>query len=338
MKAEKYSRPDTHAPAHLMGAHLHSPDEQMIEYKYMNMSMSGLFNGQTELTNAQVLDQFPMTMVVPEKMNMEMHMLHYMKGWTDDITLYVMPMWIVNTMEMTPYMDNGMGMKMPMASQRRTNSGFGDLPFGALWRVRSNEEENTELILNIGFSAPTGDIDGTTTSPMNPMMQIEYPYPMRLGAGTWMARPGITWNKYQEDSSVGVQLQTNIALGKSDAGYAPSDTYRLNGWYSKIFSEDKTWAYTLRMESIWASDFQGVDPQLETMAMGNPPMTIAQMNPAANGSFKGGQFLNFGYGMIKSLKDGSRLNFEITHPVHQDFHGLQMGTDWTIAASWSKSY
>ena len=338
MKAENYSRPDTHAPAHLMGAHLHSPDEQMIEYKYMNMSMSGLFNGQTELTNAQVLDQFPMTMVVPEKMNMEMHMLHYMKGWTDDITLYVMPMWIVNTMEMTPYMDNGMGMKMPMASQRRTNSGFGDLPFGALWRVRSNEEENTELILNIGFSAPTGDIDGTTTSPMNPMMQIEYPYPMRLGAGTWMARPGITWNKYQEDSSVGVQLQTNIALGKSDAGYAPSDTYRLNGWYSKIFSEDKTWAYTLRMESIWASDFQGVDPQLETMAMGNPPMTIAQMNPAANGSFKGGQFLNFGYGMIKSLKDGSRLNFEITHPVHQDFHGLQMGTDWTIAASWSKSY
>ena len=127
---------------------------------------------------------------------MEMHMLHYMKGWTDDITLYVMPMWIVNTMEMTPYMDNGMGMKMPMASQRRTNSGFGDLPFGALWRVRSNEEESTELILNIGFSAPTGDIDGTTTSPMNPMMQIEYPYPMRLGAGTWMARPGITWNKY----------------------------------------------------------------------------------------------------------------------------------------------
>ena len=227
---------------------------------------------------------------------------------------------------------------MPMATQRRKKSGFGDLPFGALWRIRSNEEERTELILNIGFSAPTGDIDGTTSSPMNPMMQIEYPYPMRLGAGTWMARPGVTWNKYTDDSSLGVQLQTNIALGKSDAGYAPSDTYRLNGWYSKLFSEDKTWAYTLRAEGIWASDFQGQDPQLETMTMGSPPMTLAQMNPAANGSFRGGQFMNFGYGLIKSLRDGSRLNFEFAHPVHQDFHGLQMGTDWTIAVSWSKSY
>jgi len=337
-KELKYSRPDTHAPAHLMGAHLHSPSERMIEYKYMNMSMTGLFEGETQLTNMEVLNNYPSTMVVPERMSMEMHMLHYMAGWTDDITVYIMPMWLSNTMEMTPYMDNGMGMKMPMPTQTRQNSGFGDLPFGALWRLRSDDDQGTELIMNIGFSAPTGDIDGKTTSPMNPMMQIEYPYPMRLGAGTWMARPGITWNKYNEASSVGLQLQTNIALGKSDAGYAPSDIYRLNGWYSKLFSEDKTWAYTLRMEGVWASDFQGQDPQLEMMQMGDPPMTIAQMNPAANGAFKGGQFINFGYGVIKSLKDSSRLNFELAHPVHQDFRGLQMGTDWTISASWSKSY
>ena len=337
-KELKYSRPDTHAPAHLMGAHLHSPSERMIEYKYMNMSMTGLFEGETQLTNMEVLNNYPSTMVVPERMSMEMHMLHYMAGWTDDINVYIMPMWLSNTMEMTPYMDNGMGMKMPMPTQTRQNSGFGDLPFGALWRLRSDDDQSTELIMNIGFSAPTGDIDGKTTSPMNPMMQIEYPYPMRLGAGTWMARPGITWNKYNEDSSVGLQLQTNIALGKSDAGYAPSDIYRLNGWYSKLFSEDRTWAYTLRMEGVWASDFQGQDPQLEMMQMGAPPMTIAQMNPAANGAFKGGQFINFGYGVIKSLKDGSRLNFELAHPVHQDFRGLQMGTDWTISASWSKSY
>ena len=121
-KELKYSRPDTHAPAHLMGAHLHSPSERMIEYKYMNMSMTGLFEGETQLTNMEVLNNYPSTMVVPERMSMEMHMLHYMAGWTDDINVYIMPMWLSNTMEMTPYMDNGMGMKMPMEPSKAVSS------------------------------------------------------------------------------------------------------------------------------------------------------------------------------------------------------------------------
>ncbi len=333
---DKYSRPDTHAPGHLMGGHLHGPGEKMIEYKYMNMFMSGLQQGTDVLSITEIFSQHPTLMILPEKMNMEMHMMHYMVGWKDDVTLYVMPMWVVNTMEVTPYMDNGMGMKMPMPRQRRTNSGFGDLPFGALWRIKNDQENRSEWLLNIGFSAPTGDIDGKTTSPMNPAMEIEFPYPMRLGTGSWMARPGITYSQYTDDTSVGLQLQADIALAKGAGLYATSDKYRLSGWFSKIFSQDRTWAYTLRIEGLWASDYRGADPQLEVMQMGG--MTMAQMNPAANGSFQGGQSVSFGYGIIKSLADGSRLNFEIVHPVYQDLHGLQMSTDWSFAASWSKAY
>ncbi len=334
--SSKYSRPNTHAPAHLMGAHLHQPNEKMVEYKYMNMSMSGLQQGTDVLSVSEIFSQYPTLMVLPKKMNMEMHMMHYMVGWKEDITLYVMPTWVVNTMEVTPYMDNGMGMKMAMPSQRRTNSGFGDLPFGALWKIASDKEKRTEWLLNIGLSAPTGDIDGKTTSPMNPSMEVEFPYPMRLGTGSWMARPGITYTQYTDDTSLGLQLQANIALSTGAGEYAASDKYRLSGWFSKIISDDRTWAYTLRIEGLWVSDYRGVDPQLEVMEMGGS--TMAEMNPAANGAFQGGRSLNFGYGIIKSLSDGSRLNLEIVHPVHQNVNGLQMGADWSLAASWSKAY
>ena len=82
--------------------------------------------------------------------------------------------------------------------------------------------------------------------------------------------------------------------------------------------------------------YRGVDPQLEVMQMGD--LTMAQMNPSANGKFQGGNSLFFGYGIIKTLVDGSRVNLEITHPVYQNLNGLQMGTGSSIAASWSKAY
>ena len=333
--SSKYPRPDTHAPGHLMGGHLHGIGEQMIEYKYMNMSMSGLQQGTDDLDVSQIFNEYPDLMVLPQKMNMEMHMIHYMVGWKENITLYVMPTWVVNTMEVTPYMDN-MGMKMAMPNQRRTNSGFGDLPFGALWKFSHDQENRSEWMLNIGLSAPTGDIDGKTASPMNPMMQVEFPYPMRLGTGSWMARPGLTYRRYTDDTSLGVQLQADIAFSKGAGEYAASDKYRLSGWFSKIFSQDRTWAYSLRIEGTWASDYRGVDPQLEVMQMGD--LTMAQMNPSANGKFQGGNSLFFGYGIIKTLVDGSRVNLEITHPVYQNLNGLQMGTGSSIAASWSKAY
>ncbi len=341
--SSKYPRPDTHAPCHLMGAHLHEIGEKMIEYKYMNMSMSGLQQGTDNIDVTQILDEYPIdTIIVPQKMNMEMHMLHYMVGWKENITFYVMPMWVVNTMEVTPYIvpgevDEAAGNVFQFPNQRRTNSGFGDLPFGALWKFHHDEDKRSEWILNIGLSAPTGDIDGKTASPVpGSMMPVEFPYPMRLGTGSWMARPGLTYRRYTDTTSLGVQLQADIALAKGAGGYAASDKYRLSGWFSKIISDDRTWAYTLRIEGLWVSDYRGVDPQLEVMEMAGS--TMAEMNPAANGAFQGGRSLNFGYGIIKSLSDGSRVNLEITHPVYQNLNGIQMGTGSSVAVSWSKAY
>ena len=65
---------------------------------------------------------------------------------------------------------------MDTSTFRTVNVGAGDLPFGALWRIHNGPTD--ELIANIGFSAPTGDIDNLAPS------GSKFPYPMRLGSGT----------------------------------------------------------------------------------------------------------------------------------------------------------
>lgn len=189
----KHDRVDTHAPAFLMGDHVHEAGEWMVEYKYSNMYMDGNRAGTTRLTDLQALN-FIGTVppgvpgvtaygATPTSMTIEMHMAHIMRGVTDDVTAYIMPMWMVNTMD---------HLRRNGTTFRTTNSGFSDLRFGALWRVYNGNSD--DLILNIGFSAPTGDIDNRTSIPTG--VPTEFPYPMRLGHGTWDALPAITYKAY----------------------------------------------------------------------------------------------------------------------------------------------
>lgn len=315
----KSGRPDTHAPGHLMGDHSHAQGSRMVEYKYMNMYMGGNRAGHTPLTTGQArMFDGNMFMVVPTSMTMEMHMLHYMWAPNDRLTMYLMPMWSVNTMDHTRFDMSG-----GTSTFRKTNAGFSDLPFGALWQWK--EDEDSELIVNFGFAAPTGDIDNTTSNPMG--MQAEFPYPMRLGRGSWAARPGLTYKAYSERGVRGLQFQSDIMLGANREGYSASDEYRLNGWITRLAGEEKRTAFSLRAEVVWRSNFRGVDSDL------NPAMVHT-----ARPDYRGGEWVNLGYGVIHTLKDGSRLNFEIAHPLYQHLDGVQLETNWSLAASWSRAF
>jgi len=320
----KHNRVDTHAPAHLFGDHAHKQGQWMVEYKYMNMYMDGNRTGTRSLTDQQALDFINTVppgvpgvnayMATPTSMTMEMHMMHIMYGYTDCITLYVMPMWQVNTMD---------HLRRNATTFRTTNDGFSDFSFGALWKVWENDTD--ELIFNIGFSAPTGDIDNLTSIPTG--SPTEFPYPMRLGSGTWDARPGVTFKRYWEYWSGGLQAQFDLPLGMNDQDYRMGNEYRLNAWVARILDCDKKLAVTFRTEALFRSNYVGADPNL------NPAM-ISTADP----DMRGGEFINFGYGAMYLFREGSRLNFEIAHKVYQRLRGVQLEQDWSLAASWSKSF
>lgn len=311
----KHGRVDTHAPAFLMGDHVHKPGKWMFEYKYINMHMNGNRAGTTNLTDAQALGfNAPPFMATPLQMNMEMHMMHIMRGMTENVTAYVMPMWMVNTMDHL----RGNGTTFTTANQ-----GFGDLHFGALWRIYNGCTD--ELILNLHFSAPTGDIDNRTSIPTG--MPSEFPYPMRLGHGTWDALPALTYRKYWERATLGLQGEIALPMGLNYSDYRVGNTYRANAWISYLLDSEKKLAATFRVEGLWRSNFVGADPQL------NPAM-ISTADP----DMRGGDFLNFGYGLMYLLPRKGRLNFELTNPVIQNLRGVQLKNDWAIAASYSKAF
>lgn len=320
----KEGRPDTHAPAHLLGDHVHHTGEWMVEYKYTQMYMDGNRTGTTRLTDLEALNYKGVGMppaafgATPTQMTMDMHMLHIMYGVNDNVTAYIMPMWMSNTM------DHARRPGFPNNNFTVNNSGFSDLGFGALWRIY--EGCTDDLILNIGFTAPTGDIDNTTAVPTG--VPDEFPYPMRLGSGTWNARPGITYKQYWERSSLGLQFQTDLPMGLNDARYRRGNEYRANAWYAHLFGCEDQFAATFRVEGLWRSNYVGADTRF------NIPGLISTIDP----DMRGGELLNFGYGLIWKLPGGGRLNAELTHPIYQRLRGVQLETDWTLAASYSKAF
>ncbi|TWU36638.1 hypothetical protein Q31b_49190 [Novipirellula aureliae] len=314
------SRADKHAPASLMGDHLHKPGEWMVEYKYMNMFMDGNRAGSQSLSDEDALGFGDGFFATPTNMTMEMHMLHVMYGYTEDVTLYTMLMLPSITM------DHLRGPTFPAAALRGLpftvhNSGLGDTGIGALVRLYSDEDD--DLILNLGASLPTGDIYRTTSIPTNGHSDQTLPYPMRLGSGTFNARPGITWKRYYEFGSFGAQFQTDLPIGRNYRGYSVSDDYRLNAWYSQLITNNLS--TSIRIQNLWRSNFDGVD--LET------PDAVISTNVE---DFRGGYSLNLGLGAAALLGE-NLLNVEFVPTLYQDLNGVQLETDWSLAASWSKS-
>ena len=310
---EHSHRVDMCSPAFVMFSHVLEAGNWQTGYRYSNTYMDGNRAGASNLSDQQALDFLgpgKMFMMVPTSMTMETHMLPIMRGVTDDVTAYVMPMWMVNMMDMV----NRKGMITETA-----NSGFGDLPFGALWRACKGE--NDELIFNVGFSAPTGNIDSINPMSMGMGAPSRYPYTMRLGHGTWDARPAVTYRYYWDRASFGLQGSFDLPMGLNDLGYQVGDEYRVNAWFAYLLDEDKRLALTFRMEGLWRNNYVGADPGLNLMAMpGNDP------------NMRGGDFMNFGYGAMYMLPHHlGRLDFEVVTPIVQNVQGVQPGFDWAFA-------
>lgn len=325
---------DKHGPAGIMGEHVHGQGEWMAEYRYMNMFMDDNRSGDDTLTDADSIalggtltSVHPMGTnrgATPTRMTMEMHMVHLMYGLTDDVTLYTMINIPVLTMDHIRGPGNGFG-GGPGTPFTTHNSGFGDTAFGALVRISDPDDEDDDVILNLGGTVPTGDIFTTTSRPTAGNVSQPLPYPMRLGSGTFNARPAITWKHYEDHGSYGLQLQTDIPLGRNYRDYSVSDIYKVHAWYSHLVTDRL--AFSVRIENQWRSNYDGADP-----------MTPNQIISTNVESFRGGYTLSMGIGVMALIGDGHLLNVEMVPTLYQHLDGIQLETDWSLIASWSKSF
>ena len=174
------------------------------------------------------------------------------------------------------------------------------------------------------MSAPTGDIDRRVGG-----AGPEFPYPMRLGSGTFDLLPGITYKRYGERGSFGTQFQTYLPLGTNSEDYSVGEEYKLNFWGARLFGPCDQFAATFRVETLWRENYSGGDPDLAG---------AANLVSTARTDMRKQSAVNFGYGIIWRLPRGGRINVEWSHPVYEDLTGVQLQTDYMLNASWSRGF
>ena len=299
-------------PINVLGSHTHLKGKFMVGYRYMYMEMNHNQLGTHNVSVGTILEQYP---VAHTSMTMQMHMVELMYAPLDTLTI----------MMMVPYIENRMHHQTPTGPGPTVDSsGMGDLQFMALYNLLGNPRggQGQRLLLNAGFSAPTGAIDKRENS-----SQLEYS--MQLGSGTWDFMPGMTYLGESERFAWGAQVLFTIHNGFNYRDYQLGDRYRVSAWVDyKVFD---WFGPSLRLDWHAWNKINGADPD---------------MNPARNPAFDpkklAGARLDFLSGLNFYIPSGTfkgnRFSVEGGVPVYQNINGPNLAVSWMITGAWSITF
>lgn len=316
-------------PASVMISHVHSKNEWMFSYKYMNMNMAGIQSGTQAVDKNDVFVNY---LMAPDKMRMDMHMLMGMYGVTDKLTVMAMLNYNINTMDMSMFTATGhhhTGHTEGDTSRihHMQSAGVGDIKLNALYSLI--RQPNHQLLLSAGVSMPIGrmDIKGTGDDAMYP--NKNYPYAMQLGSGTYDILPCVSYMYQRNKITFSTQVSSIIRTGYNSMGYKLGNEATLNTWFA--YQWLSFLSSSVRIEGNIADKINGNDPTL-----------YAYNEPAAHTSNYGGQRVNCAIGSVFQIKKGflknNRLSVEYGLPVYQNLNGIQMKWGHTLTASLSRAF
>ncbi len=190
----------------------------MLSYRFMQMSMAGNRDGTERLETADVLRDF---MVAPLDMTMTMHMAGIMYAPANWMTLMAMAHWTSQSMNH----ETRSGGMFEAAS-----ADLGDASLAALIGLKRTGSVRAHL--NAGVSIPTGSIEEVSENPMSMGREVQLPYPMQLGSGSWNLRPGVTILGMSKRTSWGLQGLGALRLNENDRGYRQGHVIEGTGWFA----------------------------------------------------------------------------------------------------------
>lgn len=293
------------------GAHWHWEGDVMVGYQYNQSHWAGHLNGTEEVSDPEVLRQFPLT---HERMTMHMHMLMFMYGKDDELTL----------MAMVPYMQ----MDMPHLSRANgtfttRSEGLGDVRLSAI--VPVYDEYPHRIQFEGGLSLPTGRIDIQDLNGRPGRLE----YAMQLGSGTVDLRPALTYLGQTDDLSWGAQARGVFRVGENSAGYSQGNLVGLTAWISPAVTEE--FSPSLRVDAKSWGNVRGVD------------VNISRSNPAAIPELQGGERIDLllGINYAAGVDDegrGHRFSIEGGVPIYQKLRGPQLKFLYQIGGAWQWTF
>ncbi len=306
---EKWSagRPDGHAPISIMGDHMHGQGEWMFSYRYMYMNMEELKQGSNDVSFDNALEEY---IVTPTQMPMNMHMLGTMYAPSDRLTVMAMFHYLGMSMDHIT--------RMGGTFTTKTN-GLGDVTLSAMYKLWNKKEQVVHA--RVGVSLPTGSISEEDVTPASAPNNVELPYPMQIGSGTFDTQLAVTYLFQGPILSYGVQVSGTIRLGENNRNYTLGNRYALNQWVGLKLGDRFSLGATLK--GVRVGEIDGADPNL------NPMMVIT-----ADTNNSGGSILNGGLGFNCYLPTGGlknlRFGFEFGYPLYQDLTGFQLKNQETL--------
>lgn len=320
----------TYSPIGVTGDHMHVKGAWMLSYRSMHMNMHGSRDGTDDISVQETLSvpnrffgtpgQPANLRIVPTDMTMDMQMFGGMVAVEDWFTVMAMGMWQKKEMDHVTF--NGAGTAV-VGTFTTESQGFGDTMFGGLFRL--HEDNGHHVHLNLGLSAPTGDIDeeATVLLPNGNTARARMPYAMQLGTGTWDLHPGLTYTGQKNDWNWGAQYKAEIRLeDENSEGYSWGDKHAVTAWAGYQWTD---WLNTsARLSATTQDSIDGIDSQI-----------IGPVQTADPDNY-GGDVVDFGLGVDftipKGTLAGQSLAVEAVLPVHRDLNGPQLETDWTLTA------
>ncbi len=288
------------APIGIMGQHIHPEGEWMLSYSFMQMQMDGNREG-----NNRVSVPLPGYMVSPLNMDMNMHMLGVMYGYSEKITLMAM----LPVMELSmQHQVNGNGKKFTTQA-----SGFGDVKLSALFKAADS------WVLSMGLNFPTGSIDKKDVTAMSGATEVQLPYSMQTGSGSYELSLGTSYIKNYSRNSWGNKADVIVSLNDNDRDYKLGSRVELTSWYGIMLNEKNTFSIRLKL-SDWGN-ISGADVALN-------PMTV----PTADANLRAGTRADILLGYNYQLTQEALIGVEVGVPVYQNLDGPQLETDLTLQA------
>ncbi|MCZ6718931.1 MAG: transporter [Gammaproteobacteria bacterium] len=297
----------------VLGTHTHLEGDWMLGYQFMFMSMDGNRDGTKQLSDSDVLADFPVT---PTDMTMKMHMPMLMYAPSDDLTI----------MAMLPYIQLEMDHVTRTGVRFTTRSeGIGDLNVGALYTFYRRNFDEHRLIFNGAVSFPTGSINKKDFLANPAQGKKRLPYPMQLGSGTFDLHPRITYLGEKENWAWGGEVDATIRLGENSNDYTLGNRYSISAWGS--------WKWT-----DWLAPFVRIDGEVWENIDGADPDLNPTVVPTADPDRRGGERVDLLFGistyMPKGTLKGHRLAIQAGLPIYQSLDGPQLETDWQITVGW----
>lgn len=293
---------DIYSPP-LLQSHIHWAGELMVAYHYSHTRTDGMGSAETALSTHDVFNDYTY-MVTPTAMNMDMHMLHFMYAVSDQTT------YMLRLHHMAMEMEHETRMGGEFTTQ---SNGLGDIAISMNHQVNewSDHEGNVRQFVHASLLLPTGDIDAKDTTPMSGGGQVQLPYGMQLGSGSYQARFGLGVDKLTAKDSFGAFLMAKGALDKNDAGYRIPPEVSLDAWYQRSLSNN--FSAGLSGSLTWRGDISGRDDRL------NPNLV-----PTADRDNYGGQWAEMGASVSYLIDGAYSVGMSASLPVWQDLSGLQL--------------